>query len=249
MELYEALGFTWDRQLLPSDLPVHSVERVVFHFYRSLPQFVWDAGALEGNPFTFVEVKTLLDGVTVGGRRVADAEQILNLADSSHRLIHLVKTREFTLDKAVFCDLHGIVARNEALEWGHFRGEGRMHDYSPRVALGPNESYAPAPTQAGASELNRIFQCGLHAIQTRIENPMERALVFFLFGALQQFFFDGNKRTSRLMMNGELLMSGLNAINVPFSQAEVFNAAMVDLYRSKNANRILQFLISLYEPN
>lgn len=249
MELYEALGFEWDRQILPSNLPVHPVERVVFHFYRSLPQFVWNASALEGNPFTFVEVKTLLDGVTVGGRKVADAEQILNLADSSHRLIQLVKTREFALDKAVFCDLHAIVARNEALEWGHFRGEGRVHDYSPRVALGPDESYAPAPTQAGAPELNRIFQSGLLAMQTRIENPFERALVFFLFGSLQQFFFDGNKRTSRLMMNGELLSSGLNAINIPFAQAEIFNAAMVDLYRTRNANSILRFLVSLYEPS
>lgn len=249
MKLYEALGFEWDRQILPADLPVHPVERVVFHFYRSLPQFVWDAGALEGNPFTFVEVKTLLDGVTVGGRKVADAEQILNLADSAHRLINLVKTREFSLNKTVFCELHAIVARNEALEWGMFRGEGRVHDYSPRVALGRDASYAPAPTQAGAPELNRIFQLGLHAMQTGIENRFERALVFFLFGALQQFFFDGNKRTSRFMMNGELLMSGLNAINVPFSQAEVFNAAMVDLYRSRNANSILKFLVSLYEPN
>ncbi len=73
--------------------------------------------------------------------------------------------------------------------------------------------------------------------------------MFFLFGALQKVFFDGNKRTSRLMMNGELLTSGLNAINVPFSRAEIFNAAMVDLYRSRNANRILHFLVSLYEPN
>jgi len=48
-----------------------------------LPEYVWDAGVLEGNPFTFPEVKTLLDGVTVGGRKLSDQEQILNLAQSS----------------------------------------------------------------------------------------------------------------------------------------------------------------------
>ena len=30
-----------------------------------LPEYVWDAGVLEGNPFTFPEVKTLLEGVTI----------------------------------------------------------------------------------------------------------------------------------------------------------------------------------------
>jgi len=55
-----------------------------------LPEYVWDAGVLEGNPFTFPEVKTLLYGVTVGGRKLADQEQILNLAQSSKYLLELV---------------------------------------------------------------------------------------------------------------------------------------------------------------
>ena len=100
-----------------------------------LPEYVWDAGVLEGNPFTFPEVKTLLDGVTVGGRKLSDQEQILNLAQSSKHLLDLVRRQEFKLDKATFCDLHAHVARNEALEWGHFRGEGPETQYTPDVAL------------------------------------------------------------------------------------------------------------------
>ena len=41
-----------------------------------LPEFIWDASMLEGNPFTFPEVMTLLDGVTVGGHKLSDQEQI-----------------------------------------------------------------------------------------------------------------------------------------------------------------------------
>jgi hypothetical protein len=55
-----------------------------------LPEYVWDAGVLEGNPFTFPEVKTLLEGVTVGGRKLSDQEQILNLAESSKHVMDLV---------------------------------------------------------------------------------------------------------------------------------------------------------------
>jgi hypothetical protein len=44
---------------------------------------------LEDNPFTFPEVKTLLDGVIIGGQKISDQEQILNLAESLRRLLAL----------------------------------------------------------------------------------------------------------------------------------------------------------------
>lgn len=83
MTLFDALGFRWDRSAVPTSIPAHSIERVCFRFHKMLPEFVWDASVLEGNPFTFPEVKTLLDGVTIGGRKISDQEQILNLAESS----------------------------------------------------------------------------------------------------------------------------------------------------------------------
>ena len=91
MGLFSALGFHWDRSVVPNVLPIHSIERVAFRFHRMLPEFVWDASVLEGNPFTFPEVKTLLDGVTIGGRKISDQEQVLNLATSSKHLLSLVK--------------------------------------------------------------------------------------------------------------------------------------------------------------
>src|SRR5260370_21646184 len=108
MALFDTLGFQWNRDSVPREVPRASLERVCFRFHRMLPEFVWDAGVLEGNPFTFPEVKTLLDGITIGGRKVSDQEQILNLAESSKRLLTMVKGRTFALIKAIFCELHGL---------------------------------------------------------------------------------------------------------------------------------------------
>lgn len=192
--LFSSLGFRWDRSAVPGSVPTHAIERVCFRFHRMLPEFVWDASVLEGNPFTFPEVKTLLDGVTVGGHRLSDHEQILNLAESSKRLLALVRMGVFALDKATMCGLHAIVARNEALEWGHFRGEGEETNYTPDVGLGEHGRHTPLPTLPGAPELNRRFLAGTRALETFITNPLERGTACFLFGALQQFFFDGNKQ-------------------------------------------------------
>lgn len=242
MDIFSTLGFYWDRSLVPTDIPVHSLDRVCFRFHRLLPEFVWDAGVLEGNPFTFPEVKTLLEGVTVGGHKLSDQEQILNLAESSKHLLALVKAGMFSLDKKTFCELHAILARNEALEWGHFRGEGQEKNYSPEVSLGEHGRYAPLPTIDGAPELNRVFSQGVQSLNEHVSSPFEKALAFSLFGALQLFFFDGNKRTSRLIMNSIMLSSGLDAISIPAAQAQAFNEKMVRFYLSKDATEMMEFL-------
>lgn len=246
MELFHSLGFSWNRGSVPRELPRASIERATFRFARMLPQYVWDASTLEGNPFTFPEVKTLLDGVTVGGRKLSDQEQILNLAESSKYLLELVRRQDFHLGKETFCALHARVARNEALEWGHFRGEGAEVEYTPDVALGKRGQYTPPPTQPGAGQLNTIFSKGLAALQENVANPFERATAFFLFGSLQQFFFDGNKRTSRFMMNGALMMERIDAISIPATRATEFNSKMVEFYTSRDATEMMGFVLECH---
>lgn len=211
-----------------------------------LPEYVWDAGVLEGNPFTFPEVKTLLEGVTVGGRKLSDQEQILNLAESSKHLIGLVKNREFKLEKTTFCSLHALVARNEALEWGHFRGEGLETQYTPDVALGTRGRFTPLATEPGAVRLNEVFADGIRSLEQNVSNPFERATAFFLFGSLQQFFFDGNKRTSRFMMNGVLMTEGIDAVSIPAVRAAAFNSRMVDFYATRDATEMMAFVLDCH---
>jgi prophage maintenance system killer protein len=246
MELFSALGFHWNRSIVPAVVPTHSIERVAFRLHRMLPEFVWDASVLEGNPFTFPEVKTLLDGVTIGGRNISDQEQVLNLAKSSKHLLALVKAGKFSMDKATFTELHALVARNETLDWGHFRGEGKEEGYTPDVGLGEHGRYTPLATVAGAPELNRVFVSGLQALQNEVQQPFEKAAAFFLFGALQQFFFDGNKRTSRFMMNGILMTAGIDAISVPAAKAQEFNENMVRFYLEKDGTEMMAFLVDCH---
>jgi len=246
MGLFETLGFEWDRGAVPREIPRASVERAVFRFHRMLPEYVWDAGVLEGNPFTFPEVKTLLEGVTVGGRKLSDQEQILNLGESSRRLLELVKNREFRLDKATFCSLHALVARGEALEWGHFRGEGPEAHYTPDVALGGQGRFTPFATEPGEARLNEVFDAGLRTLEQEASNPFEKATAFFLFGALQQFFFDGNKRTSRFMMNGVLMSEGIDAVSLPAARAAEFNTRMVDFFTRRNGTAMMAFVLDCH---
>jgi hypothetical protein len=246
MALFETLGFQWNRDSIPREIPRASLDRVVFRFHRMLPEYVWDAGVLEGNPFTFPEVKTLLEGVTVGGRKLSDQEQILNLAERSKHLIDLVRNRVFKLDKTTFSSLHALVGRNEALEWGHFRGKGHETEFTPDVALGERGRFSPLATEPGAFRLNDVFAGGVRSLEQNVSNPFERATAFFLFGSLQQFVFDGNKRTSRFMMNGVLMTEGIDAVSVPAIRAAEFNSRMVDFYATRDATEMMAFVLDCH---
>lgn len=75
MVLFDALGFQWNKSAVPASIPLYPIERVCFRLHKMLPEFVWDASMLEGNPLTFPEVKTLLDGITVGEHRISDQDK------------------------------------------------------------------------------------------------------------------------------------------------------------------------------
>jgi Fic family protein len=233
----EALGYTWDQSAIPRDIPSFSVERAMWRFQRTLPEYVWDAAVLEGNPFTYPEVQTLLDGITVGGRKISDEQQVLN------ELLRLVKTGEFRLAKEVSDRLQYLIAREEALESGHFRGEGK-EQLTPGVGLGTRGRYMPPRTEPGGENLRRIHASGLQFIKAELDYSFEQAIAYFLFAALQQFYFDGNKRTARYMMNGHLMSHGFDAISVPAARRHEFNAGMVEFFTTKDGTGMFRFLVS-----
>ena len=224
-----ALGFTYGPVAFRPDHR-RDVRRACFRVRKVLEGVVHDTVALEGNPFTLPEVKTLLDGVTVGGHRLEDEQQVLNQARSWKALLSRAERGTFELNRTTFCDLHALVAREEALEWGVFRT-------GPVTIAGTD--FEPPPWESLAS----IFGDGLEALR-RIDGIHERAIAMYLFGALNQFFYDGNKRTSRLMMNGILLGAGADAISVPAAKRLTFNEAMIRFYDSLDGTEMMRFMAS-----
>jgi Fic family protein len=242
-EINSVLGVNWNRDLFPLDIQSSDTSRAVKRFQKSLPQFVWEAAQLEGNPFTFPEVQTLLDGVTVGGRKISDAQQILGLRDSMRMLCEEVLTGTFAPTKDMACRLNALIARDEALEWGLFRGEGKERS-NVSVNLGPL-TWLPKLTEAGGQNLIDAFENGTAALAA-IDDPIERAFALKLFMAREQFFFDGNKRTARAMMNGVLMNHGFDGISIPATKQLAYNQAMTKFYPSGDATEMMQLLASCF---
>lgn len=226
--IFHILEFSWNHWNKPQvsqDKP-----RALMRAKKVLSSLVFDMAALEGNSFTYPEVQTLLDGITVGGKKLSEEQQVLNTARAWQKLFKLVETDAFVLDKSTFCALHALVADGEALFCGWFR--------DGKVGIGGTDFSPPS-----AEKLDDRFEQGLNAI-LKLNDIHLRSFVFFLFGASSQFFWDGNKRSSRLMMAGELLKHGYDIVNVPAKKQTDFNEKMIRFYDTMDATEMLEFLTS-----
>lgn len=215
-------------------------DRAVWRLQQSLPVLIWNAAALEGNTFTLPEVRTLLEGVTVGGKRQREAEQIIALSEAFTRLTDRLTAGNFTPSREISSELHALVARHEAIESGHFRGEGSVQG-GGHVSLSTGSTISGDETGPNGELLQESFT-QLEAALGQLADPRERALAYFCSATRSQFYFDGNKRTARLMMAGMLISEGFEAINIPYARILEFNLALDDMFASDNATRLMQFL-------
>lgn len=239
----DACAITWSAEQLDfTVIKQGSVERSRARFRASLPNLIWNAAALEGNTFTLPEVQTLLEGVTVGGKPNRDAEQILALSEGYAFIDEAVASHTFELSKATSDQVHSRIAIHEAIESGHFRGEGEVHG-GGSVKLANGGTVPGFPTgERGELLINRHNRT-LNSLEA-LEDPRERALVYFASATRQQFYFDGNKRTARLMMSGELMKHGFDVVSVPYARKFEFNQSLDHLFTTDDATPLMSFLIS-----
>ncbi|NRP56627.1 MULTISPECIES: Fic family protein [unclassified Marinobacterium] len=195
---------------------------------REVSVLVHDSVLLEGINITLPEVQTLLEGVTVGGHSLSDQQITLNQGNAWRYLFKSVKEGGFELASNFACSIHEVAGKEEALEWGKFRSSG--------VTIA-GTSYMPPD----AALLSSLFE-EMVATASEIVDVYDRAIFVFLTMARQQFFYDVNKRTGRLMMNGILLSNGYPALNLPASRQLEFNQLMLDFYESGDQSAMNRFM-------
>ena len=209
-------------------------KKALYIAQRMRPDFVFQMAQLEGNPFTFPEIQTTLSGITVGGHKIGDQQQVLDIDAGWQEVIRQVACGEFVVSKENFIHINTIIAWHEALEVGAFR--------SGQVGIAGTD-YRP-PT-AGAP-LQAAFDAMMENYRQSAAVP-EQAFGLFLDAARAQFFYDGNKRTGQLMMSGILMSNGFAPLTI-FADAQLeYHRLMLDFYASGDKTAMFTFLAGQYE--
>jgi Fic family protein len=220
----------FDRSQSYQDInPALDTKKLIMLVKKLLPDVVFNMASLEGNPFTYPEVQTLLDGITIGGHKVSDEQQIFSIRNGWNYLFDIIIQNNVSIDVSIFNKLNDIVAKNEALISGVFR--------TGQVRIAGTEFIPPR-----ADELENIFKSDLPKLIERCKSKTELAFEIFLWGSLNQFYYDGNKRTSRLVSNMVLISNGQGIFNIKAKDRLQFNTLMVEFYNTRKADNIFEFL-------
>ncbi len=215
-----------------------SQNKALFDAKRLIAQIVTDVVNLEDINYTVPEVQTLLDGITVGGHRLQDELITLNQIKAWQFLFASIEQGDFVVSKDYLLRLHGLVANQEALSWGEFR--------TGQVSISGTDYLPPKASQLNQlwEELEQEINAKLNANQSVTVEIYRMAVLLFGKMARTQFFFDGNKRTARMMLSGILLARGLPMINVPAKRKLEFNQVMIDYYNTEQFEPLFDFMVS-----
>lgn len=183
---------------------------------------------LENVPVTLPQTMTIFEGMSVSGLSIKNVNKVVDFGRAAECLIDLINAKQSLLSKQSICKIHSFASKSQVASnnCGVFR---RDPVYISKCSYIP-----PAPFK-----LDSIFENGIDFINKEISNPIEKAFVSFLFLSRSQFFYDVNKRTASLIMNGLLVQNGF--VPFEFNDQENFNDLLVNFYETGNANDFMEY--------
>ena len=203
---------------------------------RLLIDLAWNSSRLEGNTYSLLDTKRLIEfGEEATGRDHVEAQMILNHKDAIEFLVGSVDDIDF--NTYTLLNLHGLLANNLLADPA---ASGRLR----YIAVGIERS-AFHPLELP----QRIEECfnQLLAKASEIENPFEQAFFVMVHLPYLQPFDDVNKRVSRLAANIPLIrrnLSPLAFIDVPQC---AYTEAILGVYELNDTALLKDIFLWAYE--
>lgn len=196
----------------------------------------YHSNAIEGNTLTLRETAMILqDGITIAEKPIKDHLDLIGYKDAFEYIMELAD-RNTPLTEKNIKDIHSLVLMNDAQNRGVYR---RL----PITIVGALHTL-PQPYLV-AIQMEQLLQDYAELKQTH--HIIEAVSIFHLRFEGIHPFIDGNGRTGRLILNLELIKSGLLPINIKFADKREYYACFDDYYGANHTSDRLTKLITKYE--
>lgn len=182
-------------------------------------RWTYHSNAIEGNTLTLLETKVVLEGITIGGKTMREHFEAINHRDAIFYVEKLVQQQEVLTEWDVR-NIHQLVLKNIDND-----NAGRYRAVNVVIS---GARHTPPDFLAVPELMTRFIadycQGDMH--------PVERAARVHVDFVGIHPFVDGNGRTSRLLMNLELMKAGFPPViitvenRLPYYQA--LDAALVE---------------------
>ncbi len=195
-------------------LPVSVIKKLKEQFKIEL---TYNSNAIEGNSLTLKETYLVInEGITIKGKSLKDHLEAKNHQEALDYLYELIeKDKHNTFSENLIRSLNQIIQQNIDREWaGKYRNSG--------VIIGGADHKPPE-----AIEVPRLMSKLLKWYSNNKEkHPVELASIIHHKLVNIHPFFDGNGRTSRLVMNIILMQSGFPLVVILKSDRQRYYTAL-----------------------
>ncbi len=168
---------------------------------KLIVEWTYNSNAIEGNTLTLSETKVVLEGITIGGKSMVEHLEIINHRDAILFIEDLISSKE-RLSEWNIKNIHALILKEiDSINAGKYRTENVVISGAKHI---PPKHY----------EIGGLMQRLLSEYQNEWGrlHPIVRATL--LHGEFVKIhpFIDGNGRTSRLLLNFELMKNGYTPI-------------------------------------
>lgn len=164
-------------------------------------EWTYNSNAIEGNTLTLSETKVVLEGITIGGKSIVEHLEAINHKEAILFLEKLIGSNE-SLSEWNIKSIHGLILKEiDNQNAGKYRTEN--------VVIGGAVHIPPKHYEIDLLMQNLIRE---YREEWQSFHPVVRATL--LHGEFVKIhpFIDGNGRTSRLLLNFELMKNGYTPI-------------------------------------
>ena len=203
---------------------------------RMLIDLSWNSSRLEGNTYSLLDTKRLIElGDPAAGRDIRETQMILN---HKHAIEFLVESADdVALNRRTILNLHAILAENLLPDPA---APGRLRTMP--VGIGAS-AYRPLEVPAQVEEcFNRVL-----ATAQAIHHPLEQALFCLVQLPYVQAFDDVNKRVSRLAANIPFIKHDLAPLSFNDVPRDYYTDALLVVYEQNDISLIKDLFIWAYE--
>ena len=219
---------------ISGEQPAGTYAKQILH--RLLIDLSWNSSRLEGNTYSLLDTKRLIDfGAVAEDKEQLEAQMILNHKDAIEFLVG--SAEEIGFSRHTILNLHALLANNLLADP---EATGRLR----RIAVGIEKS-AFHPLEVP----QRIEECFDQILATAeaIQNPFEQAFFVMVQLPYLQPFDDVNKRVSRLAANIPLIKTNLAPLSFTDVPVKTYREAMLGVYELKRIDLLKDVFIWAYE--
>jgi Fic family protein len=201
-------------------------------------RWTYNSNAIEGNTLTLKETKVALEGVTIGGKTLREHFEAINHRDAILYVEELVKQNE-PLSEWQIKSLHQLILKNI-----DDNNAGRYRSVNITIAGAkhrPSEHIKIAEEMAVFIRWYETVALALH--------PVERAARIHADFVKIHPFSDGNGRTSRLLMNLELMKAGFPPAVLPVGKRLAYYEALDTAHTQGDYEPFLDLIAEVVEQS